>query len=51
VFASQESSRRNWTVGILYGEFVKSQDPSDRVEEQGSYGLNPLHQYSRGCER
>jgi hypothetical protein len=26
-----------WTVGILRGEFVKSREPSDLVEEQGGY--------------
>jgi hypothetical protein len=38
LFISQESSRRNWTVGILRGEFTKSREPSDLAEEQGSYG-------------
>jgi hypothetical protein len=39
-----EMSRRNLTVEILRGEFTKFREPSDRVEEQGSYGLKPLHQ-------
>jgi hypothetical protein len=26
------------TVGILHGEFTKSREPSDLVEEQGGYG-------------
>jgi hypothetical protein len=39
------------TVGILRGEFAKFREPSDRVEEQGSYGLKSLYQDSRGCER
>jgi hypothetical protein len=38
-------------VKILCEEFAKSQEPSDHVEEQGSYSLKPLHQYSRGLER
>jgi hypothetical protein len=38
LFISQELSRRNWTVGILRGEFAKSREPSDLAEEQGSYG-------------
>jgi hypothetical protein len=25
-------------VGILHGEFTKSHEPSDLVEEQGGYG-------------
>jgi hypothetical protein len=38
-------------VGILGGKFVKFREPSDRVEDKGSYSLKPLHQDSRGCER
>jgi hypothetical protein len=38
VFVLQESSRRCWTVRILQGEFEKSREPSDLVEEKESYG-------------
>jgi hypothetical protein len=32
-------------VGILHGEFVKSREPSDRAEEQGSYG-KPIFKFT-----
>jgi hypothetical protein len=37
LFISQELLRRNWTVEILCGEFVKFRGMSDLAEEQGSY--------------
>jgi hypothetical protein len=38
LFISQELLRRNWTVGILRGEFAKFREPSDLAEEQEGYG-------------
>jgi hypothetical protein len=38
VFILQKSSRRNLTVRILRGEFMKSREPSDLAEEQEGYG-------------